>query len=86
MKDIKWFIQVSDGLADPMKRGMLRRLNEIEKKTVQMTKEEAIAFAQNYLKDRQYQINSFDKRGVWAILTEYIFNDIIPYIYGESLD
>ncbi|MEE9446265.1 MAG: hypothetical protein V3V19_11440 [Cocleimonas sp.] len=57
-----------------------------------MTLQEAIHFAKKYLEDRMlnYDDKSLDEQSggirAWNIATEYILNDIIPYIYGKSLD
>ncbi len=57
---------------------------------VKMTKEEALAFAKKYLEVRKREgtneTNPNDPYWTWKIATEYVLEDIIPYLYGEALD
>lgn len=90
MKDIKQFIQITSGIAEPLRQGFLTKIDELENKLVIMTKEEAIAFAKKYMGDRKRkgtdETNPEDPYWTWKIATECILFDIIPYLYGEALD
>ncbi len=53
MKDLKQFIQITDGLAEPLRQGFLRTIDDYEKRLARMSKEAAIVFAKKYLADRR---------------------------------
>lgn len=55
MKDIRQFIQITSGLAEPLRQGFLLAIDDYEKRLVIMSKDEAIAFATKYLGDRKDQ-------------------------------
>lgn len=50
-----------------------------------LTKDQAIEFAKKYLESKHENF-SLDEIGIINEITEYILLDIIPYLYGESLD
>lgn len=99
MKDIRQFIQISNDLAEPLRRGFLKSIDDVERRLVSMTKEEAIEFAKKYLADRRMSNvevmidkNRLDleasahRARAWDVATEYTILDIITHIFGEALD